>query len=54
MEVSLLFQIIEFTDKEAMNCVIQAIQRHLTSMPRTQQEIFKRLETEFETKKAQY
>jgi uncharacterized protein YjhX (UPF0386 family) len=44
----------EFTDKEAINCVIQSIQRHLTALPDTQQEIFKRLKTEFETKKAQY
>jgi hypothetical protein len=44
----------EFTDKEAINCVIQSIQRHLTAMPGTQQEIFKRLKAEFETKKMQY
>jgi hypothetical protein len=44
----------EFTDKEAINCVIQSIQRYLTAMPGTQQEIFKRLKAEFETKKMQY
>lgn len=42
----------EFADKEAIDCVIQSIQRHLTAMPGTQQEIFKRLKTEFETKKS--
>ncbi|MGA6989793.1 MAG: hypothetical protein WBL67_00510 [Nitrososphaeraceae archaeon] len=44
----------EIADKEAIDCVIQSIQRLLTKMPGTQQEIFKRLKTEFETKKAQY
>jgi hypothetical protein len=44
----------EFADKEAIDCVIQSIQRHLTAMPSSQQEIFRRLKTEFETKRAQY
>jgi hypothetical protein len=44
----------EFADKEAIDCVIQSIQRHLTTMPATQQKIFNRLKTEFETKKTQY
>ena len=44
----------EFADKEAIDCVIQSIQRHLTAMSGTQQEIFKRLRAEFETKKTQY
>jgi hypothetical protein len=44
----------EFADKEAIDCAIQSIQRHLTAMPGTQQEIFRRLKTEFETKRTQY
>jgi hypothetical protein len=44
----------EFADKEAIDCVIQSIQRHLTAMSDSQQEIFRRLKTEFETKKMQY
>ena len=44
----------EFTDKEAIDCVIQSIERHLTAMPGTHQVIFKRLKAEFETKKTQY
>ncbi|MGE5660635.1 MAG: hypothetical protein ACM3X1_00145 [Ignavibacteriales bacterium] len=44
----------EFRDKEAINCVIQSIQRHLTAMPGIPQVIFKRLKAEFETKKMQY
>jgi hypothetical protein len=44
----------EFADKEAINCVIQSIQKHLEAMPGTQHEIFKRLIAEFETKKTQY
>jgi hypothetical protein len=44
----------EFADKEAIDCVIQSIQRHLKTMPFTQQKIFNRLKTEFETKKTQY
>jgi hypothetical protein len=43
----------EFADREAIDCVIQAINRHLNSMPIVQQEIFKRLITEFETKNGQ-
>lgn len=41
----------EFTDKEAVDCAINAIKRHLQSMPLVQQEIFKRVISQFETKK---
>lgn len=44
----------EIADKEAIDCVIQSIQRHLTIMPGTQQEIFNKLKTEFEIKKTEY
>ena len=44
----------EFADKEAIGCVIQSIQRHLAAMPGSQQGIFRRLKTEFETKRTQY
>ena len=44
----------EIADKEAIDCVIQSIQRHLTVMPVTQQEIFNKLKTEFEIKKTEY
>ena len=44
----------EIADKEAIDCVIQSIQRHLTVMPGTQQEIFNKLKTEFEIKKTEY
>jgi hypothetical protein len=43
----------EIADKEAIDCVIQSIQRHLTVMPVTQQEIFNKLKTEFEIKKTE-
>ena len=38
----------QFADKEAVDCVIQAIKTHLNSMPRTQQVIFKGFTTELE------
>jgi len=38
----------QFADKEAIECVIQAINRHQNSMPMIQQEIFKQLVTEFQ------
>ncbi|MGA7370593.1 MAG: hypothetical protein WBX01_15805 [Nitrososphaeraceae archaeon] len=44
----------EFADKEAIDCVLQSIQKHLPAMPGTQQEVFKRLKAEFEIKKTQY
>jgi hypothetical protein len=44
----------EIADKEAIDCVIQSIQRHLTVMPGTQQEIFNKLKTEFEIKRTEY
>ena len=44
----------EIADKDAIDCVIQSIQRHLTIMPGTQQEIFNKLKTEFEIKKTEY
>jgi hypothetical protein len=43
----------EIADKEAIDCVIQSIQKHLTVMPVTQQEIFNKLKTEFEIKKTE-
>jgi hypothetical protein len=44
----------EIADKEAIDFFIQSIQRHLTIMPGTQQEIFNKLKTEFELKKSEY
>ncbi|HEY6950059.1 MAG TPA: hypothetical protein VI146_05565 [Nitrososphaeraceae archaeon] len=38
----------QFADKEAVDCVIQAIKTHLDSMPKTQQVIFKGFTTELE------
>jgi len=38
----------QFADKEAVDCVIQAIKTHLNSMPKTQQVIFKGFTTELE------
>ena len=44
----------QFADKEAVDCVIQAIKTHLNSMPRTQQVIFKEFTTELEKIKIQF
>ena len=44
----------QFADKEAVDCVIQAIKTHLNSMPRTQQVIFKGFTTELEKIKIQF
>lgn len=44
----------EIADKESIDCVFQSIQRHLTVMPGTQQEISNKLKTEFEIKKTEY
>jgi hypothetical protein len=45
------FQIV---DKEAIDCVIKSIERHLSSMPDLQREIFKKLRVELETKKKEF
>jgi hypothetical protein len=44
----------EFADKDAIDCGIKSIKNHLNSMPNIQQQIFKRLTTEFETKKSDF
>ncbi|HEY7227963.1 MAG TPA: hypothetical protein VH481_07545 [Nitrososphaeraceae archaeon] len=44
----------QFADKEAVDCVIQAIKTYLNSMPRTQQVIFKGFTTELEKIKIQF
>lgn len=44
----------QFADKEAVDCVIQAIKTHLNSMPRTQQVIFKGFTTELEKIKIRF
>jgi hypothetical protein len=44
----------QFADREAVDCVIQAIKTHLNSMPRAQQVIFKGFTTELEKTKMQF
>jgi len=44
----------QFADKEAVDCVIQAIKTHLNSMPRTQQVIFEGFTSELEKIKIQF
>ena len=44
----------QFADREAVDCVIQAIKTHLNSMPMAQQEIFKGFTTELEKIKIQF
>lgn len=44
----------QFADREAVDCVIQAIKTHLNSMPRAQQEIFKGFTTDLEKIKIQF
>jgi hypothetical protein len=44
----------QFADREAVDCVIQAIKTHLNSMPRTQQVIFEGFTTELEKIKIQF
>ena len=44
----------QFADREAVDCVIQAIKTHLNSMPSAQQVIFKRFTTELGKTKMQF
>jgi hypothetical protein len=44
----------QFTDKEAVDCVIKSIESHLNSMPDAQRKYFKILVGQFETKKSEF
>jgi hypothetical protein len=44
----------QFADREAVDCVIQAIKTHLNSMPRAQQKIFKGFATDLEKIKTHF
>jgi hypothetical protein len=44
----------EFADKGAFGCVIKSIEKQLNYMPPVQQEIFKKLKLELETKKRKF
>jgi hypothetical protein len=44
----------EFADKEAFDCVIESIEKQLNYMPPVQQEIYKKLKLELETKKREF